>query len=330
MTVLASGPLPLVHTAALWTWNTTNPLAPTVSGFPSPTGVGTSLSKSGVTPSDLAGFVGVPLQFQGNPPIPITQPTLYQWIRWAEDSIEQDTSLLLCQTWVASPPAQTLQQTLALGIVPAASGDYQRLGYDYDLADTAYDFQFPRAQDEGWMYNVLRYRPVQSTNYTTTDYTAVKNTAYVYPLLNQFFRMPINWNVEDRDYGLIRYVPAANVEMLPLFAMQLAFMGFSENVPGAIWLQYTAGLTPYDYQSRYSFVKELVLCETAITALGIIQGSVNLGVGEFQTQIDGLLYRAKYDPNGAYAGLIRTFTKRRDELKARVMSKLNGIALGQI
>ena len=45
----------------------------------------------------------------------------------------------------------------------APSGDsYQQLGADYDLYEPAYDFFFKRAQDEGWLYNRMRWRPVQS------------------------------------------------------------------------------------------------------------------------------------------------------------------------
>ena len=66
--------------------------------------------------------------------------------------------------------------------------------------------------------------------------------------------MPPTWFVEDEDFGLIRLVPAANVQMLPLFAMQLAFMGFAESIPGGLWFQYTAGLNNSEYNGL------LVLC----------------------------------------------------------------------
>ena len=127
------------------------------------------------------------------------------------------------------------------------------------------------------MYQTLRYRPVQSMGYSPANPTAVKNIAFIYPLLNVFFRLPRAWIVEDRDYGLIRMVPATNTQMLPLWAMQLAFMGFAESLPNGLWFQYTAGLTPNDYNSRFSFMKELVLAEAALTALNSIQGTINLG-----------------------------------------------------
>ncbi len=192
------------------------------------------------------------------------------------------------------------------------------------MADAGYDFMFKNAQDEGWMAQTLRYRPLQSVAYSDTDYTAIKNTCFVYPLLNTYYRMPTTWNVEDHDFGYVRFVPAANVQMLPLFAMQLAFMGYAESVPGAINFQYTAGLTPFDYQSRWSFMKELVLAEASIRALAAIQGTINLGQLSQRTSVDGLSYEVKFDPNGPYAGLIKMQKSRRKDLMDLARSKVSG------
>jgi len=136
--------------------------------------------------------------------------------------------------------------------------------------------------------------------------------------------VPPGWFVEDRDYGLVRLVPAENVQMLPLFAMQLAFMGFAENVPGAFWFQYTAGLTPYDYQARYSFMRRLVLLNAALQALTTIQGTLNLGLKTIQTSVDGLQQKFEYDIRGPYAGIIMAFTKERDELLKKAKSFVSG------
>lgn len=322
--IISSGSTPLVPTQSLWSWDTTGAI-PTATGYPVqvsntyPTGF--APTKTGLSADDLCAFAGVPLQYYGNPPRPVAPATLLGWIRYAEDRIEQETSILLCQTWVASPPTQSVQVTQACGLLPNTTSGYQVRGYDYDLEDAAYDFAFPRWQDSGWGYLTLRYRPLQSTTYgivggsaATVGTTAIKNTSFIYPLLSQFFRMPSSWNVEDRDFGMVRYVPATNTQMLPLFAMQLAFMGFSEDVPGAMWLQYTAGLTPYDYQSRYSFMKELVLLEAAITALTTIQGTINLGAKSVQMTVDGMSYKTDYDVRGPFAGLIDMYMKRKQGL----------------
>lgn len=327
-----------IRDTALWQWDTTtDPNMAIPIGFP----VGTSTTfpsgyaptKTGLMPWDVRKFVGVPVQYYGNPPCPVEDSEILQWIRYAEDQVEQQTSILLCQTWVASPPAQTAQIARACGIIPNAAQGFQVRGYDYDLEDAAYDFQFPRAQDEGWLYLTLRYRPVQSTTYgitgsgataATAGVTAIKNTSFIYPLLNQFFKMPLSWNVEDRDFGWVRYVPATNTQMLPLFAMQLAFMGFSEDVPGALWLQYTAGLTQYDYKTRYSFMKELVLALTAITVLQAIQGTINLGAKSTQITVDGLSYKTDYDANGPYFGLIKQFQDKADKLMSKAVQLVSG------
>lgn len=334
MTVISQGFVQPINTTALWQWDLSTAPA-SVSGFP----IGNGLfapTKTGLSAQDLRNFVTVPLQVNTNPPTPIPDATLIEWIRYAEDRVEQETSILLCQTWVASPPAITPEECLSVGILPQNAGQGQIRGYDYDLEDNAYDFQYNRAQDEGWMYQTLRYRPIQSITYNvsgsaaTIGTSAIKLVSYVYPLLNQFFRMPPNWFIEDKDFGLVRFVPAANVMMLPLFAMQLAFMGFAESVPGAIWMQYTAGLTPFDYKARFSFMKELVLAEAALTALSSIQGTINMGAESFQLLADGLQQRTTYFKDGPYGPLIIGFTKRRDYLMNVAKTKVQGPVVGVI
>lgn len=303
---------------ALWTWNTSGSV-PVVQTYPSggPT-------KTGLGIGDLKRFVGVPLQYYGNPPTDVDPETILQWLRYAEDTVEQEAGLLLTQTFIASPPAINPQQAAAIQCATQTASGFQVQGFDYDIADAAYDFLFPRAQDEGWMIYSLRYRPVQLVQYSPVDTTAIKNVSYIYPLLNEFFNVPSPWQVVDSDFGLVRFVPSTNVQMLPLFAMQLAFMGFAESVPGGIWFQYTAGLTQNDYNSRWSFVKQLVLAEAAITTLNAIRGTINLGAEAYRLQVDGLAYETKYPKGGPYQDLIDSFTKMREALMARATSRLAG------
>ena len=333
--VLSQGATPPVPDTSLWQWDTSGPL-PIVTGFPVSDGTGKfTPTKTGLTPADLQNYVGIPIVFYNTqPPTPVPNETLQEWIRWAEDKVEQETSILLCQTWVASQPAFTPQIVNALGLVVNNPTGGQIRGFDYDLEDSSYDFHFQRWQDEGWGYQTLRYRPVQSMTYNSpasgipsaaiSGVTAVKNTAFIYPLLSVYFRMPSNWNVEDRDFGLIRYVPATNVQMLPLFAMQLAFMGFSESVPGAMWLQYTAGLTAYDYKTRYSFMRELVLAAAALTALNSIQSTISMGLEGTQLAVDGLMFRSNFNKDGPLGPFIMQFTKRYDQLLKIAQSKVSG------
>lgn len=308
-------------TKALWTWNvpTSGTLGAVVQSFSS-----AKASKTGLEPSDLQSFVGVPLQFYGNPPTPMQAEQQFEFIRWAEDWVEQETNLLLCQSWIAAPPARTIGQATSMGITTTSSGGYQVLGIDYDIEEPAYDFFFPRAQDEGWMVYSLRHRPVKDVQYDPLWPVAIKNFAYVYPLLNEFFRVPWSWQVEDHEFGLIRLVPSTNVQMLPLFAMELAFMGFAESVPGALWMQYTAGLTAADYSSRYSFIKRLVLCQASIAALAVIQGQINYGIEGQRINIDGVMYETKYPKEGPYIGLINQFRGQRDELLSTARNLVSG------
>ncbi|MDD2878477.1 MAG: hypothetical protein PHZ23_14760 [Acidiphilium sp.] len=311
--------IPPVQTKALWTWDTTGTY-PVVKGYPTTGGP----TKTGLLPQDLQNFIGIPLQFYGNPPQSILSTTILQWIRWAEDRIEQETNILLTQTWIASNPTTNQSMTQASGLLVQDVAKGQQLGIDYDLADAPYDFIFSLAQDEGWMIRGFRWRPLQSNAYGPNDQTACKNVVFVYPLLDVYFRIPPSWYVEDHQFGLLRLVPAQNVQMLPLFAMQLAFMGFAEDVPGGLAFQYTAGLTANDYNSAWSFMQQLVLCEAAITALNILQGTVNYGATMTSMSVDGVEYKTQYSPNGAFSGIIQSFERQKKELMKTARDKVSG------
>jgi len=322
----------VVPTQALWTW--TLPVAgqaqqvqsyPTVPGNP---------TKSGLIRSDLEAFIGIPIQGFATPPQEIADSTVNQWIRWAEDDIESDTNVRLCQTWIAAPPTKTQQVTQLVNL--GVQGLYQQLGVDYDLAEAGYDFVFERWRDEGWGYMRLRWRPVKSVEQfddslnQSNNLNGTKNVAFIYPLLNEFFRMPPSWIVEDQNRGLIRFVPAISVQMLPLFAMQLSFMGFSQSVPQGLWFQYNAGLTPNDYNSEWSFMQQLILCKAAVIAFQNLQTPLAMGAMELTSQIDGLMRRVRYSEKGAFSPQIETFGKRADALLRRAKSKAGGIPLGSI
>lgn len=306
---------------ALWAWDRTQPTTPVVKGY-----FNNSPTKTGLLPDDLQQAVGIPLQYYSpagvNPPA-VPPQVLLSWIRQAEDWVENETDLLLTPTWVASPPEiQPIAQ--AVTGAPSASGYGQVQGIDYDLPDAGYDFFFERAQGDGWLCQPLRYRPLRNVTTSAADFTAVKNIAAIYPLLSDFFKVPPTWYVEDQDAGLIRLVPAANVQMLPLFAMQLAFMGFSDTVPGAWHFQYTAGLTPTDYSSRFAFLHRLVLCDAAIRALASIQGTINMGLMRVETLVDGLQTKLQYSEKGPFGSVIEEFRKERDSLLDTAKSKVAG------
>lgn len=317
-----------IPTSAQWTWNLTG-AQPVVTGYPS----SNPTTKSGMQPADLSNYLQLTLQQYSNPPVPVSNAVLTQWIRWAEDDIEQETNVRLCQTWIAAPPAKsnTVTQLLNLGTTNA----YQQLGVDYDFAEAPYDFFFERAKDEGWLYQRLRWRPVKGVDLVNPggiinpqNFTGTKNVAFIYPLLNEFFRLPQTWLVEDQNRGLVRMVPAVSVQMLPLVAMQLAFMGFAQSVPGGLWFQYTAGLTANDYNSSWSFMQQLILAKAGITALIAIQTSLNMGVLETMTQADGLALRTKYGERGPYYATIRNLQDEAKRLTMRAKMMGGGIHLG--
>lgn len=328
---------PPVVTKALWDWTTAQGTQPVVQGYPTvASGSPGHATKSGMTPTDLRNYMVVPVQNYGLPsPTPLPDTTLLQWIRWAEDEIEQETNIRLCQTWIAAPPAKTHAETVQLNFV--TSGLYQNMGVDYDLYEPPYDFFFPRVQDEGWFYLKTRWRPVQSVEITdftgaidAANLTGIKNWANVYPLLNEYFQAPLSWFVEDQRRGYIRLVPATNVAMLPLFALQLALMGFAESVPGGIWIQYTAGLTANDYNSEFSFIRQLVLAKAAIIGFGLIGVSLNFGATETQMSVDGLSYKTVWSKDGPFAGQIKTQQMMADKLTKQAKSKVAGATIGML
>jgi hypothetical protein len=314
--------LPKVQSKAQWEW-TTPPAgeAPIALTYPSKN----NSTKSGVMPHDLQDFIGIPLT-TFNPTLPIPDSVVIGWIRYAEDKIEQDTNIRLCQTWIAAPPAKTAQEISALNI--GAEHNYQQLGVDYDFEEPAYDFFFEKFQDNGWGSTHLRWRPVKGVDradptgmFNPTNLSGTQNVAFIYPLLSQYFRLPQNWIVEDQNRGLVRMVPATNVQMLPLVYTQLSMLGFANSIPGGIWIQYLAGLTANDYNANWSFMTQLVLVRTAIRALRTMQMSINLGVTEGRLQVDGMMRSVKYDSKGPFAGQIGEYESEEKALIKTARSK---------
>lgn len=310
-----------VTPTAQWGWSfPATSVTPIVTSY-----VNGGSTKTGLTYTDLQNFIGLPLKWGGPNGTPIPQDAIVQFLRWAEDTVETDTGILLCLSWVASPPETTNAQANAAQL-PGNTGG-QRLGVDYDIADVGYDFFFRRFLEEGWGYMVTRFKPLRLIGPSDLNFTAIKNMAYIYPLLNEYFAIPPTWVVEDEDFGFIRIVPATNIQMLPLFAIQIAVMGFAQNLPGAIHIQYMAGLSPADYSAKWSFMKQYVLAQTAIQLLKSMQLSINWGATELRVDVDGLLQETKYNPKGAFAGPIDAFTSMRDELRTRAQNLVAGLVV---
>ena len=305
-----------VVSQAQWTWQGTSTNTPSVQYY-----FNNSPTKSGITANDLRNFVGVPFLIGGgtpaNPtPSLMSDSQVWQMLRQAEDWVEQESGILLTQAWIASPPV-TSGGAQAISLVttsPAASG--QVLGVDYDMLDPGYDFFYRRFLMEGWGAQQLRYRPLKT----------VVSYAFIYPLLSEFFQIPRTWIVEDWDAALIRIVPSANVQMLPLFAMQLAFMGFAQSLPQGLYMQYVAGLNSVDYNTRYAFMQQLVLATAAIYLLNTLQGSINFGMVRQATSVDGLRYDQSYPSSGAaYQGLITQFTNMQTQLMRTAIDACRGV-----
>jgi hypothetical protein len=116
--------------------------------------------------------------------------------------------------------------------------------------------------------------------------------------------------------------------MLPLFAMQLAFMGFANSVPQGLWFQYTAGLTPNDYQAEWSFMTRLVLAKAAARVFEALSTSVNYGAMETTVNVDGLMRRVRYSEQGPFAAQIKQHNSVVKELLRRAKQKAGGIHIG--
>jgi hypothetical protein len=298
---------------------------PTIKGAP---------TKTGLLPADLKNYMQVPIVNFGPPPVPVDDATITEWIRYAEDEVESITNVRLCQTWVAAPAAKTIAQRQALNL--GTQNNFQQPGIDFDYEEAGYDFFADRWRDSGWGYVRLRCRPVKSVSYydptaiESTNTTGMKNVAFIYPLLNEFFRMPNTWIVEDQNRGLVRFVPATSIQLLPLFQMQLGFAGFTEVIPQGLWFQYTAGLTAADYQSDWRFMRQLVLAQAAATTFAAIQTSLNMGAIEVQTTADGLAQRIKFSEKGPFFAQIQQQNDIVKLLLKQAKAKCGGFAMGQL
>ena len=308
-----------VTTNSLWTWDVSDPNNPVVTGY-----YGGTPTKTGLLPQDVRNFAGVPLVRYGRPAVPMQDDQVFEILRSAEDTVEQESCILLTPTAIASPPSRNGQQSIAAAIIGRAENGGQQLGVDYDLQDAAYDFKFDRARDDGWLVQSMRYKPFRIFD---GSITATKQIAYVYPLLSEYFQIPPTWYQEDLDFAIMRVVPAVNVTVLPLFALQLAVQGFSSSVPGGIWYQYTAGLQKNDYNSRFRFMKQLVLCEAAIVALMTCQGTVNQGLERSSVLADGVQTQFSYRAGGAYSDLIMNFGKQRQSLMDKAIMCVGGLSV---
>lgn len=324
-----SGVLP---TRALWGWSTpVQGQAQVVQSYPTVPGAPT---KTGFGRADLEAYMGIPIRYLGSCPEEIPDNIVISWIRAAEDDIESETNLRLCQTWIAAPAAKSGIEASLMKLKIA--GNYQQLGIDYDLEEAGYDFFFERWRDEGWGYTYLRWRPVKSLEvvdplaYFSNNWRGVKDVQFIYPILNQFFHMPGNWIVQDQLRGYIRFVPAVSVQMLPLFALQMAFMGFAQSVPQGMWFQYTAGLTPNDYNSDWAFMKQLVMARAGIMAFRAMGTSLNMGAIELTTNVDGLMRRVRYADKGPFSAQISNLEDDAKRLMKRIKLKGGGLAFGAI
>lgn len=308
---------------ALWTWTVpVSSTTPIVSNYSNG-----QVTKSGIMPSDLQAFMGVPLNLGGPNGTPIPDSQLIQYIRWAEDIIETKNGILLTPAWCAAPPELTLSQVQAASVPGINEG--MMLGVHYDIAESGYDFFYERAEGEGWLYVQLRNRPIRQFQYgglaiTNEQFTAVRNYAYVYPLLNQFFQIPPTWVVEDADLGLVRVVPSTNILMLPLFAIEIAVLGFSQSLPGAMHVQYTAGLTASDYNNKWAFMPQYVLAQTAIQVLTTMQLSINYGATDLMFMTDMMRQETKYSPQGAFSGQISAMKEMAKEFYAMTTQLVSG------
>lgn len=305
---------PAYPTKAFWTWTNPGSINPQVQYY-----FGNSPTKTGLTPADLSNFVGVPVQIN-NPassiPTPIPDNQLLSILRQSEDWVETESGIQLALAWVASPPLSSAALTDLNITVTGNPTNGQIRGIDYDIIDIGYEFFYRRFISEGWGAQQLRYRPLKS----------MISMSFIYPLLNEFFAIPRTWMIEDWDAAMLRIVPSVNVQMLPLFAMQLAFMGFAQSLPQAMYMQYIAGLDQTDLCTRWSFMKTLVLTQAAIILLNILQGSVNFGAIRQATSVDGLRYDVSYPNTGAaYGGLIQTFQNQRDSLMKIAVDMVRGV-----
>ncbi len=290
------------------------------------------LTKTGLGPSDLQNFIGIPLQLQGQTN-PISDAALIQWIRYAEDEVETKCSCFLTPTWIASPAEIQPGAVQAAGLL--TPDGRMLLGRDYDYSDAPYDFDIMRWKEEGWGIVSFRHRPLQDIAYTPNlvqgqmqGFSAVKNFVLFYPLLNQFYQIPATWFVEDPYAAILRIVPAVNITMLPIYAIYIGMMGFAQSLAGGLHFQYVAGFTDVDLSGRFSFIKQLVLAKAAIQAMRTIQPTINAGMIEATVNMGNWEQTLKY-PAAPFSGFIDSWKDLEARLENRLINDL-GPCLGTL
>lgn len=195
---------------------------------------------------------------------------LEQKIREAEDEFERDMGLLLRPQKIKCEPSPD--------------------DTDWDIEESAYDYDTHFFSDERWGYLRLRRYPVQS----------VERMFFSYPNRQQIvFEVPLSWIRKEKQYGLIRLVPDKQAAFAAFNSYILSIFSGGRGVPQSIVVEYTAGLTEKQLQEDYADVLEWIKRQAVvnIAADGLMPGSLSNSADGFSQSISAKLsdYRDDQD-----------------------------------
>lgn len=183
-------------------------------------------------------------------------------IREAEDGFEREMGLLLRTQRIKCEPKPD--------------------DTDWDIEESAYDYDADFFAGERWGYLRLRRYPVQS----------VQRLFFSYPNREAVvFEVPLSWVRLEKPYGLIRLVPDKQAAFAAFNSYLLSIFSGGRGIPQSIVVEYTAGLTEKQLQADFSDVLEWIKRQAVvnIAADGLMPGSLSNSADGFSQSISAKL-----------------------------------------
>jgi hypothetical protein len=210
-----------------------------------------------VTPSEIRNkwCFGLPLNKSDGSVI--SDADIYGYIKGAVNEVERKLSIALKpQTIRCNASARALALTA------------------YDVEEPPYDYDFK--QFSQWGYLQLRKRPVLS----------VDDIKIVLPNGQEVLNL-MQWLKLYKKPAQLHVVPYAGTPFMmvnvPGIAFPLLSGNLGRNLPQAIWVDYTAGMSPVPED-----IKNVIAKIASIDVLGIAGDAILAGIASLSTSVDGL------------------------------------------
>ncbi len=237
---------------------------------------------------------------------PLPLAVIDRKLRAAEDSLEHELSLFFGEKTIVSEATNR-------GI----SAD------TYDLEEPAYDYPLDLFQGGRWGAFELRYRPVVSFQ---DFFISLPGNGY-----RPSIRFPIDWLKGDKKFGTVRIVPTSGASILGLFqGLVLPIIGGGTDIPHAIFVDYTAGISKTKLLHDHNDLLEAVRIRATLGCFGIATTIRNQGLGSHTLSQDGQSRSESFMMGkwGPYSGAIEIAMARQKEILSAWIASERGIVMG--